>query len=118
MTVEQIVKEYLESHGYDGLYDTDCGCKKDDLIPCEYEYIKSCKPGHIKYGVGIYESDWTIGPDNPKPKYKPTKHKSAENSIEFYRCPACQYPINGIFESKYRNCSFCGVILDWTEDEK
>lgn len=36
ITAKQIIKEYLEEHGYDGLWDGDeCGCPVDDLMPCE-----------------------------------------------------------------------------------
>ena len=34
ITVKQIVKEYLEKHGYDGLCFGDCGCRVEDLMPC------------------------------------------------------------------------------------
>lgn len=31
-----IVKEYLDTHGFDGLYSSgECGCYKDNLFPCE-----------------------------------------------------------------------------------
>lgn len=35
MTVRDIVKEYIITHGGDGLCDTDCGCGIDDLFPCD-----------------------------------------------------------------------------------
>jgi len=34
MTVFEIVKQYLEEHGYDGLCSDFCGCELDDLAPC------------------------------------------------------------------------------------
>jgi len=34
MTVEEIIKEYLTTNGYDGLCCEDCGCGIDDLAPC------------------------------------------------------------------------------------
>jgi hypothetical protein len=34
MTVKEIVKEYLEKNGYDGLCGGDCGCGLDDFMPC------------------------------------------------------------------------------------
>jgi len=36
MTVERIIKEWLEANGYDGLCCEQCGCDKDDLAPCGY----------------------------------------------------------------------------------
>jgi len=36
MTVKEIVKDYLEKNGYDGLCDDiECGCSLDDFWPCE-----------------------------------------------------------------------------------
>ncbi len=34
MTVKEIIKQYLETNGFDGLCNDDCGCSKDDLFPC------------------------------------------------------------------------------------
>lgn len=36
LNVEEIVKQYLIEHGYDGLCndDGDCGCSLDDFNPC------------------------------------------------------------------------------------
>ena len=47
-TGEEIVKEYLEIHEYDGLYNPKepCGCFIDDLFPCSDEGIDICKPGY------------------------------------------------------------------------
>lgn len=35
MTVQDIIKEYLKAHGYDGLClpEEECGCRIDDLMP-------------------------------------------------------------------------------------
>ena len=37
MKVKEILAEWLENHGYDGLYDhhKECCCSIDDLMPCE-----------------------------------------------------------------------------------
>jgi len=35
MTVHEIVKEYLETNGFDGLCNDECGCSKNDLFPCD-----------------------------------------------------------------------------------
>ena len=46
-TVKAIVAEYLKAHGYDGLYDDDCGCLLgDDFMPCGLERIDGCLPGY------------------------------------------------------------------------
>lgn len=34
MTIKEIVKEWLTTHGYDGLYHDRCGCRINDLMPC------------------------------------------------------------------------------------
>ena len=46
MTVTEILKDWLKSHGYDGLYheDSECGCLVGDLGPCG-EIGGSCKAG-------------------------------------------------------------------------
>ena len=43
-TVKEIVIEYLENNGYDGLYADDCGCPIDDLFL--YECGTDCQPGY------------------------------------------------------------------------
>jgi len=46
MTIKEIVKQWLEEHGYDGLFDNgDCGCLKDDLMPCG-QPSEYCEAGH------------------------------------------------------------------------
>jgi hypothetical protein len=42
-----MIREWLEKHGYDGLYHEDepCGCRKDDLCPCESS-PQFCLPGY------------------------------------------------------------------------
>jgi hypothetical protein len=46
MTVTEILKDWLKSHGYDGLCheDGECGCLIDDLGPCG-EVGGTCKAG-------------------------------------------------------------------------
>ena len=47
MKLKEIVAEWLKEHGYDGLYcETSCGCKIDDLMPCD-EPGTDCQPGYI-----------------------------------------------------------------------
>lgn len=51
MTVREIVKEYLEKNGYDGLYNEDedgCGCELDDFMHCSGEKdIQKCIPAFL-----------------------------------------------------------------------
>lgn len=60
MKVLEIIKEYLEKHGYDGLYrDNECACHKDDLMPCDGMW-GDCKPGYMRHDeTGEY--DFLIG---------------------------------------------------------
>ena len=49
MDIKSIVKAYLVTHGYDGLYEFDnfgCACKLSDLMPCD-QPMQSCRPGHV-----------------------------------------------------------------------
>jgi len=44
--VREIVKRWLQEHGYDGLTNLcDCGCELDDLMPCSND-VSGCVPGH------------------------------------------------------------------------
>ena len=46
-TVREIIKEWLENNGYDGLYyDGECGCMLDDLAPCCGDEIMDCQAGY------------------------------------------------------------------------
>jgi len=47
MTIKEIVKEYLEKNGYDGLYNANgqCACRRNDLFPCQ-EGFEECSPGY------------------------------------------------------------------------
>ena len=46
VTVQEIVKAYLESNGFDGLYSPlECCCQVSDLMPCG-EAPPDCEAGH------------------------------------------------------------------------
>lgn len=46
MTVQEIVKQYLEANGFDGLYQAgECSCPVDALMPCD-ELCADCAAGH------------------------------------------------------------------------
>jgi len=62
MTVKEIVKEYLIKNGYDGLYDRECGCRIDDLMPC-VEGFEGCQAGYLVDDIyGNDDADFFIGP--------------------------------------------------------
>jgi len=49
LTVLEIVELWLEEHGYDGLYTSNCGCPIDDLAPCaaeDGERFLNCRAGY------------------------------------------------------------------------
>ena len=63
MNVLEIVRQYLESNGYDGLYDDgECACKRDDLAPCG-SIGHDCMPGYLTACDCADEHDWHIGPE-------------------------------------------------------
>jgi len=43
--VVDVVRQWLEDHEYTGLCGEECGCRLDDLMPCECPPGK-CVPGH------------------------------------------------------------------------
>lgn len=65
MNVTKIVRQYLFSHGYDGLYSQiECACTLDDLMPCgecrwdcEAGYISDCDCGEHDFHIG-YQKAW------------------------------------------------------------
>jgi hypothetical protein len=48
-SLEEVVREYLQANGYDGLCypDLECGCAKDDLFPCGEPDYDECKPAYL-----------------------------------------------------------------------
>lgn len=71
MNVHEIVTEYLEENGYDGLYlpGEECRCFLCDLMPCSSPQ-DMCKPGHK---VMQDDGDWVIVPRKGGPNDKPRK---------------------------------------------
>jgi len=47
MNIGEIIKKYLQEHGYDGLVcsEGECACEIDDLFPCQC-MDESCKPAY------------------------------------------------------------------------
>jgi len=68
MEIREIVKDYLEEHGYDGLFQPGvCGCIINDLMPC-------CEPG----------TDCEAGHRCDCPS------EDSEYMVKRDRCPQCQ----------------------------
>jgi len=44
-TCKDIITEYLKTNGYDGLFNDECACGLDDLMPCDGGY-GDCVPGY------------------------------------------------------------------------
>ena len=63
--VREIVKEWLQAHGYDGLCsdDFECACTPEDLMPC-CEACERCEAGYKHPGDG--DCDWYIRPEKPE----------------------------------------------------
>lgn len=71
-TVSDIVRDWLLSHGYDGLFSNEgeCACLANDLFPCGYTprdceagYKMPCpNPDECEYGP---EDHWHIGREDP-----------------------------------------------------
>ncbi len=59
--VKEIVKEWLEENGFDGLWYTNCGCFTGDLMPCS-SFSGHCQGGYtVKVG-----NEKEIHPDKPE----------------------------------------------------
>ena len=63
-TVIEIVKGYLEAHGYDGLFNPDgeCACVLSDLAPADC-ITEECEPGYFApCPADCGDHDWHIVP--------------------------------------------------------
>ena len=81
MTVAEIIKEYLEAHGFDGLGGDDCCCELSDLFPCNgiglNNDISSCCPSYkipCDPETCVLDGDCDFHMSGKKPE--PTKEKS------------------------------------------
>ena len=73
MTVHEIIKQYLETHGYDGLFCAgECSCRGDDMCPCS-ENPLDCEPGYLRRALPEEESigEWVIGDRKPVQEIEP-----------------------------------------------
>jgi len=79
-TVENILRDWLKQHGYDGLCDLDaeCGCSLDNFIPCG-EVQMDCEAGY-KGPVGE-RGEFFIGQEKPGKAKEMTKFKVGEEVI-------------------------------------
>ena len=49
MDIQTMLEQYLQEHGYDGLFNPGvCACKLDDLMPCGEP--GNCKAGYLVEG--------------------------------------------------------------------
>ena len=61
MTISDIVKEFLERNGFDGLFVADtCACSNDDLFPCG-ESSGDCTAGYRQPCTCGEDHDFHIG---------------------------------------------------------
>ncbi len=44
-TLKGIIALYLREHGFDGLYNDECGCAIDDLFSCSFP-AEDCRAGY------------------------------------------------------------------------
>ena len=54
-TAKEILIEWLNQNGYDGLYGDECGCFIDDLIPCGDAFM-NCRAGVKIKAYGTIDS--------------------------------------------------------------
>ena len=80
-TVKEIIKEYLEKNGYDGLWNGNapCGCLKDDLNPCG-EPFDECSPGYKGACTCGEGCDWDIYGDKVDTLAADEEHAAAEKA--------------------------------------
>jgi len=67
MKVKQIVAEYLQTHGFDGLVnkDAECGCDLAQLIACEGP-CDDCEPGYKRIGSPEEDCPFYISIEKPE----------------------------------------------------
>lgn len=74
MKVSEVVLQYLQANGFDGLSGDGCGCGLDDLFPCDgMGDCLECVPARKEpcCGCGMCDS----GPHHGGVCYKPAKPK-------------------------------------------
>jgi len=79
MKTSEIIKFYLKTYGYDGLYsDNECACKLDDLVPCG-ELQLDCRAGYLT------PCDGTCAPGDCDFHISATKEGEFKTSEEWQR---------------------------------
>lgn len=60
VTCSEMVSDYLEAHGYDGLVEPngECACALDNFMPCGGEHTMDCKAGYRRYGCTSSCGKW------------------------------------------------------------
>ncbi|WP_156782706.1 hypothetical protein [Acidihalobacter yilgarnensis] len=66
MSVIEIIINYLEANGFDGLYSPgECACKLGDIAPCG-QVLEDCEAGYLKpCPPECGDHDFHIGPKDP-----------------------------------------------------
>jgi len=115
INVKTIVKEWLASHGYDGLYNASvpCGCLSDDLAPCGGD-MTDCCAGHRE---DVDEKDecgcdgqgtvhWHISGNVPKPpKPTPKQLKAIGKVLDGDEPKKCK--VGNLIWTLYTGASIC-----------
>ncbi len=65
MDIQDIVQEWLEKNGYDGLCnpDIECGCRTCDLMPCDMLDHRKCVAGYVEMQD---DGKWLVFPGKAK----------------------------------------------------
>ena len=64
MSIEDIIRTYLEANGFDGLYSDVCSCWLGDLFPCNAPNARECYAGYDQADPNEDEA----GPDSVGPE--------------------------------------------------
>lgn len=99
-TIDSIVREYIISHGADGLATHDCGCDKDDLAPCVDRNVLDCVTA-VKTECGDCDNTKNCGTTNKSCYFKSSYSKSVVDIIR-------NYTTDGSVKNHFLGCS-CNV---------
>ena len=92
MNCKDIIKNYLEEKGFDGLHHTGltccCSFKDSEFMPCGDPHMRACEAGYIQ----------------PK---KPDDGDFTISTTQYQPCPACKRP-RPMQGSAFLTCPHCG----------